>query len=239
MNFREELRHIEQLLDIKEYTVAAKECVGLVEQILQQVLKQYWSDLEEEDRLKVQQAEWKRGKGKRGIERFTMGELINVIIDSNFFDALIRATGKDLSRVWLINFDELRKLRNKFAHDFRKASRAEAEFLFRDLKVMLEDFGIVSVEEVGVTTPPEKERERLLLPRLEGPGVQLSQANFQRLTQILQKLPEFTENSAELFCFSSYAPDLANKGHHVLKKVIFQFMREDEVCDTSIHKQFL
>jgi hypothetical protein len=42
------------------------------------------------------------------------------------------------------------------------------------------------------------------------------------------------------FFVSHNMPQISlNKGHHVLKEVLFQLMREYEECDTSIHEQFL
>lgn len=152
MDFREVIKRIERLLKNEEYTPAARECVTAVEQALRQVLKQNLYKLEEKDRLKVQEAERKKGGGKRGFESFTMGVFINVILESGFFDALSRATGNDLKRIRCINFDGIRQIWNDFAHGKREAARDEAEFLFKDLKVILEDFGIISPEDAEETS---------------------------------------------------------------------------------------
>ena len=131
------------------YTIVARECVTLVEQALRQVLKQSLSELEEKDRLKFQETEWRRGRGGTGFDSFTMGQLINVIIESNFLDAWARVSGRDPGNIRSINLDELRKLRNKFIRNGHKATRSEAEFLFQCLQVILETFGFASLENPG------------------------------------------------------------------------------------------
>ena len=62
MNFIEKIKLIQQNLAIGGYTIAAKECVGLIEQALRQVFREYLPRLQERDRLKVHEAEAQTGK---------------------------------------------------------------------------------------------------------------------------------------------------------------------------------
>lgn len=146
MNFEQKIVLIQRNLEIKGYTIVAKECVGLIEQALRQLFREHLTELDERDRLKVQEAEQKIGKGEKGIDSFTMGQLVGVFRTSHFLDAWERASGKDLGSIRAINFDELTNLRNKFIHDSREAARSDAEFLFQCLQVIFEAFGVTSEE---------------------------------------------------------------------------------------------
>jgi len=147
MDIGKKINFIKHNLAIEAYTIVAKESVGLIEHALRQLFSEHLTQLDEKDRLKVQKAELDIGKGEKGIESFTMGQLVGVFRTSRFLDAWARASGKDLSGVRVINFDELTKLRNKLIHGNQEAPYAEAELLFDCLQVILETFDIVSPED--------------------------------------------------------------------------------------------
>lgn len=163
MDFGQKMKLIQHNFDVGGYTIAAKECVGLIEQALRELFRRHVSHLDEKDRINVQKAELEIGKGEKGIEHFTMGQLVGLFRTSHFFDAWARASGKDLSSVRVINLDELTTLRNKFMHEGIDATRAEAEFLFDCLQIMLETFGIASLEDTEGTFPsrPEPQTSKL------------------------------------------------------------------------------
>jgi hypothetical protein len=142
MNFEHKLQRIERILAIGEYTIVAKECVALIEHALRHLFTQQLTRLDEKDRLKVQEEERKKGDGKRGAGRFTMGQLVHLFQTSHFLDAWERVSGKDLTNIRLINLDELTRLRNKLVHEGREATRSEAEFLVKCLHIILETFDI-------------------------------------------------------------------------------------------------
>jgi hypothetical protein len=142
MGLKSRLKDAERLLNKAEYTAAAKECVGLIEQVLRQMLLQYAPQLEEKDRLKVQEAAQKR-PAKR-IEALTMGQVINVIRESAFFDAWGRVSGRTHSKIRLINLDRLNELRNELIHTNRNADPSEAKFLCECLQAILGDVDILS-----------------------------------------------------------------------------------------------
>ncbi|MCP4402524.1 MAG: NACHT domain-containing protein, partial [bacterium] len=140
--------------EMEGYTIVVKECVGLIEHALRQLFSQYLTQLNEQDRLNVQKAETEIGKGQRGIERFTLGELVGVFRMSHFLDAWARTSGKNLNSLRVINFHELTTLRNKFIHGEMEATRSEAEFLLNCLQVILETFGIEDFEAVEENSTP-------------------------------------------------------------------------------------
>ncbi len=194
IDFREELKHIERLLGKEEYTAGARECVIVIEQALQYVLHRNLEQVDEGVRAKVQNAVRKRDRRGQGIKGLTMGQLSNVLQESKFLEAWAQASGTDLTRARLIDLDEVRKLRNKFMHEARKASRSEATFLSECLRVILEDFGLVSREEVKRLDSIGGEWTKPVLQHVEAPGqlgMKLEKSDFQALTQLVQNLPEF------------------------------------------------
>ncbi len=151
MDFEQKLKRIERILKkrvlkVGEHTIVAKECVDLIEQALRQLFSQHVTQLDEKDRLNVRKAETEIGKGAKGIESFTMGQLVDLLRRSRFLDVWARASGKNLDRIRLINLDELTTLRNTVLPGTREATRAEAEFLFKCLHDILETSGITSAE---------------------------------------------------------------------------------------------
>lgn len=115
MNFGQKIKLIQHNFEIGGYTIAAKECVGLIEHALRQLFRQHLTHLGEKDRLNVQKAESEIGKGEKGIEHFTMGQLVGIFRTSHFLDAWARASGKDLSSIRVINFDDRKRAHSKWS----------------------------------------------------------------------------------------------------------------------------
>jgi len=137
MNFdKQKMEFIQHNFDVGAYTIAAKECVGLIEHALRDLFSRHLTRLKEEDQLRVKEVE--KDLSKRGP--LTMGGLLILFRKSHFLDAWARVSNKDLSGIRMINLDELRKVRNKLIHENREATRTEAEFLFNCLQVILETF---------------------------------------------------------------------------------------------------
>ncbi len=145
MDNKEMMRIIRRNFDDGAYTIVAKECVGLIEQVLRQLVRENLTKLSEKDRTKFQNAE-KRKAGKmswtknKGYEDFTMGQLVHLFRESNFLESWARAIGKDLSSIRIIDLFGLTSLRNAFIHTPREATRAEADLLIKDLQLMVETF---------------------------------------------------------------------------------------------------
>ncbi len=87
MDIKEKMRVIRRNFDEEAFTIVAKECVFLTEQVLRQLVRENLERLSEEDRVRFQKAEAKKGGGKRGIEQFTMGQMVHLFKDSDFLDA--------------------------------------------------------------------------------------------------------------------------------------------------------
>jgi hypothetical protein len=150
VDFEQKMAFIQHNFALGGYTIVAKECVGLMEHALRQVFWEHLTHLDEHARLRVQEAEARIGKGQKGIEHFTLGQLVGVFRASHFLEAWAQMSGKDLRSLRLINFDALTTLRNALMHEDREATQAEAEFLVDGLRVMLETFGIMRQQEASV-----------------------------------------------------------------------------------------
>ena len=146
-NLNLRIKQIDTMLTHGLYTPAAKESLALIEYAMRRLLRLEVVRLEGKDRLKVNQAELQIGKGQKSIEDFTMGQLLGVIRTSRFFDAWTRSTGGSLGSVEMINLDAVVKLRNKLVHDGTDAERSDAELLLYVLRVFLETFGIMMLED--------------------------------------------------------------------------------------------
>ncbi len=159
MDFGQKIHLIKHNFEIEGYTIVAKECVGLIEQAFRQLFSGHLTQLDEKDRLKVQKAELEIGKGEKGIESFTMGQLVGVFRTSRFLDAWAHASGKEISGIRMINLSEINSLRNQLIHEGREATHSEAEFLFNCVQVILETFELVSSEDAKRIFTLEGEHE--------------------------------------------------------------------------------
>ncbi|MCP4285626.1 MAG: hypothetical protein GY792_14405 [Gammaproteobacteria bacterium] len=149
VNFEQKMESIKHVLEVGEDTIAASECLKLVEQVLRHLFSQYQDRVDESVRQKVQEAVRQRDKRKEGVEGLTMGQLVHVLLESKFIDACARVTGKSLNSILVVNFEKLTHLRNKVIHNGAEATHAEAEFLFDYLKVLLETFEVLNNEKPG------------------------------------------------------------------------------------------
>lgn len=162
------VRQIRELLGSEMYTLAAKESASLIEFALRELLRRHTGELEPKDRLKVNQAEIEIGKGEKGIEDMTMGQLAGVLRTSKFFDAWSSATGRDLSGIAMVNLNAVIELRNRLVHEGKEASRGEAEMLFNVLRSYLETFGILTLDDAGMPNPRRPSRRRSARPSTGG-----------------------------------------------------------------------
>lgn len=137
------------LLDKGGYTIAAKECLSIIEFALRELLLRRFSILDADTQRKIKQEEQKIAKGGRGksIQDFTMGQLLSIIHASNFINAWSKATNEELSTIRIVNLDELTRLRYSLTHTDAEATEAQARFLFHSLQLIIETFGLASLEE--------------------------------------------------------------------------------------------
>ncbi len=154
MNLEQRLYFIKQnLLERGGYTIAAKESFGLIEYALRQLLLRHIESVDTATQDKIRQLEKQTAKGGRGksIEDFTLGQLIGILRDSDFINAWSKAKNKPFLSIRLLNFDELSKLRNPLHHKGAQTSPEQAQFLYYSLQLLIESFGIESLEDSGLS----------------------------------------------------------------------------------------
>ncbi|OUD12068.1 AAA family ATPase [Thioflexithrix psekupsensis] len=160
MNLEQHVFFIKQhLLDRGGYTVAAKECIEIIEHAFRQLLLRHFGSLDENTQKKIRDLEKQTAKGGRGksIQDFTLGQLLGIIRDSDFINAWGKAKNKDFLSIRLLNFDELTKLRNPLIHEGKQATPEQAQFLYYSLQLLIESFGIKNLEkgsELNIETLP-------------------------------------------------------------------------------------
>ena len=106
-------------------------------------------------RRAIDEAVQKRLRGKGGIEKLTMGQMIYTLRDAGFWDEWARISGKSLNSLQVIDLEKLTQLRNKVIHENAEATRTEAEFLLHGLKMMLETFDLLTFP---TTTRPDQQQ---------------------------------------------------------------------------------
>ncbi len=191
---------IQHNLDAGGYTIVAKECAGLIEYGLQQSLTQYLPRLKTEDQERVK--ELQRRMSKRGP--LTMGGLMKLLRDSQFFDTLARTCQKDLGQFRAIDLNQVRLLRNKLIHKYQEeATQAEAEFLLKGVRVIFETFEL---------------DQDLLLPDLDEKPLQIPKLDDQltnfvdrqnRLRGFMGVTPPFEHNLGRMEITTAFGPSTA------------------------------
>ncbi len=154
MNLEQRILFIKHnLLEKGGYSIAAKECLGIIEFALRELLLRHLNVLDADTRHKVAEKEKKEAKGGRGksIQDFTMGQLLGIIRETDFINAWSKATNKDLINIRMINLDALSKLRNDLIHTGEQADASQAHFLFYSLQLIINSFGIESLEQTSLT----------------------------------------------------------------------------------------
>ncbi|OUD15222.1 ATP-binding protein [Thioflexithrix psekupsensis] len=183
MNLEQRIVFIkENLLDKGGYTIAAKECLGIIEHALRQLLLRHLAVLPSAVQQRIQQEAQKTAKGSRasGIEDFTMGQLLGLIRTCDFINEWGKVTGRDLINIRMINLDSLSDIRNPLIHNGAEADSSQAFFLFSCVRLLLENFGIESLEGGAEALP-----DLATLPVLDNP---------------YQGLAAFQEENAQFFC---------------------------------------
>jgi len=168
MNLEQRISFIKEKLlamgDIYACTMAARDCLLIIEVAFRELLRRHADKLLPPDRIKLQKMIDQAIKGSRakGIDDFTLGQLVGIIRDANFFDAWSTATGKPLTGIRWIELNNLNSYRNERLVHVRnmeellnpelQVTPSEANFLLYCLSIILETFGIESLENPPVTT---------------------------------------------------------------------------------------
>ena len=97
-------------------------------------------------------AEKSVGGGRKSLENFTLGQLVNRLKGANFLDEWSRATDSDVRGVQMINLEAMTALRNRAFHNDEDLTKGEADFLFYCAQSIVETFHLLpGPEERGHT----------------------------------------------------------------------------------------
>jgi hypothetical protein len=124
------------------YAVAAKEALGILEIAIREFFRSYLARLTASDRRKFLEAEQRIGKGQKGFENFTLGELIGLLRESDFLKSWASVSGTELGGVHLINLGAVNDLRIRLVHNAGQATESEALVLFNCVLMFLETLGM-------------------------------------------------------------------------------------------------
>lgn len=128
------------------YNQVARESLVILEFAFRELYQRNLFLLAPNDRIRAQKAELQLGKGIKTVESFTLGEVVGLLRESDFFKSWSKATGKELRAIKMINLSHLVDTRNRIIHSMDEVSQPESDLIFNCLECVLETFGIISLE---------------------------------------------------------------------------------------------
>ena len=152
---QDKLSFIQQSFDSGAYETVVKECCGLFEIAFKRIFKEAVSSLNYADRLQILQIESEIGKGKKGAQEFTFGELVGLFRESDLMKKWAETNQRDIGLIDTINYGSIVKLRNSLTHGGATCSRFDAELVFNYLKNMFATLGFINFEK-AITESFEK-----------------------------------------------------------------------------------
>lgn len=152
MDIDKRLQQIDGMMAQGWFSPAAREICNLIEFALREFIQRHRGRLSEQAQLKVQKIEMKKGGGNKGVQSFTLGELVGLLQESKFFSAWSEATGNSCRAMSMVQLNEVNKVRNSLTHDGESIQREDAEFLRNVLTMFLQAFGIMSLEDARFST---------------------------------------------------------------------------------------
>jgi len=162
MNLEARLEYIRHKLlpdpHVYSATLAARECLLIIELALRELLLRQLPVLTAADQQKINALIAKSAKGGRGnsIADFTLGQLIGILRDGNFFDAYSRATNRQVVEVRMLDLNQLTHFRNErlihlnsldeLKNPDNQVTQDTANMLFNYTCQLLTTFDIVSLD---------------------------------------------------------------------------------------------
>ena len=136
----DKLLFIRKALEIGSNDVVVKESCVIFELLFKKVISQALSILPFEDREQILQKEREVGKGTKGYQHFTFGEIIGLFRECNLLTKWSEYSNKDLGLLKSIDLNAIVKLRNNLVHEASNCTSFEArlivEYLFNWLAVL-------------------------------------------------------------------------------------------------------
>jgi len=131
---------IEDNLNAGHYSVVVQNSLISIEKNLRQVIKRDLTRLESADQLKVMTHLTSK---KKGIDDLTVGEIISLARETEFFKVWKKTFGKELQVFDTINLDKLVSLRNSVAHGKQSFyTREDAELMIAYQQIISKAFSL-------------------------------------------------------------------------------------------------
>lgn len=174
----DKLSFIQSVIKSGDYDVAVKESSAVFEMAFRKIFQQAIVTLDYKDRSEILEIEKKIGKGTKGVQNFTFGELVGLFRESKLMDKWSRHTSKDLGLIKSLDYSAIVTLRNKLVHNGGTCSRSEANLVYEYLRNLLAELGLADLdnsinqsftkkEAVPVTEEPPTPSEDHVKPSLE------------------------------------------------------------------------
>jgi len=146
-NYKNKFTFIQQSLDGGEYDVVIKESATLFEVAMKQIFHQAITKLPFADRRELTNVEDEIGKGNKGVDDFTFGQLVGLYRQSKLFKKWETISDVDLGILTSLDLGSIVEMRNKLTHQGTSCNKFEAELVFNYLKNFFASLGLADIEE--------------------------------------------------------------------------------------------
>jgi SAM-dependent methyltransferase len=137
---------IQNLINTYDYDVAVKECCAVFEIVFRKIVQQAMVSIPYSDRRLINETEIKIGKGMKGVENFSFGELVGLFREVQLLEKWSKHTSKELGLIKTLDYSSIVNLRNKITHQGATCTRAEANIVYEYLKNLLAVLGFADLE---------------------------------------------------------------------------------------------
>ncbi len=110
------LASLDKNLEIGDYNSVIFQCGMILEIIFKQIIRESLTSLPFEQRKKIMEFESVIGKGNKGFEEFTFGQICGLLRESNLLSKWAKYLNKDLGVLQSINLSTFVNLRNEVSH---------------------------------------------------------------------------------------------------------------------------
>jgi len=125
-----------------DFEVAVREFGHLFEILLREMIQGSMASLPFQKRKHISDAEAEIGDGKRGIESFTLGQLVALVQKCRICDEIAGQLGKDARSISGINLNIVRDIRNQAVHGGQSITLSDARFVAAAYETFLAFFDV-------------------------------------------------------------------------------------------------
>jgi len=147
--FEEELGKIYELRRNDEFPAAVREAGRLFEELLKDEIQYFLSRVPFEVRKIIFECESEIGKGTKGINDFTLGQIIGIWRKAKLCDAVAEVEQLSARPLSAIDLNLICDLRNDCVHNAATLHEHEVDYVISSLKTFLGFFGVNITEKVS------------------------------------------------------------------------------------------